>query len=125
MKSWHRIAEEFRRHGFLLDHDNGRTGMFGRYRDPKSSKMLNIQASWGDGWEHVSVSMPSRTPSWKDMQMVKDLFWPKEELAIQYHPASDCYVNYHPHCLHIWRPQDEDIPVPPTWMVGPISTQEN
>ena len=27
------------------------------------------------GWEHVSVSLPDRCPTWEEMCRVKDLFW--------------------------------------------------
>ena len=72
-----------------------------------------------EGWEHVSVSTTSRTPSWTEMCFVKDLFWLETECVIQYHPAMENYVNYHPYCLHMWRPLNQEIPLPPGWMVGP------
>ena len=27
-------------------------------------------------------------------------------------------VNQFQYCLHLWRPQDEILPIPPAWMVG-------
>ena len=78
-------------------------------------------ASDDGGWEHVSVSLPGRCPSWQEMCEVKSLFWDPEDCAIQFHPAAAEYVNCHPFCLHLWRPTG-GVPAamcPPTWMVGP------
>lgn len=74
---------------------------------------LTVIASWGGGWDHVSVSRPSRDPSWEEMCKVKDIFFEDEEEAFQFHPKKSEYVNLHPHCLHIWRSQEEEMPMPP------------
>ena len=71
------------------------------------------------GWEHVSVSIEHRTPNWREMSLVKDLFWGDEECVVQFHPPKSEYVNYHPNCLHLWRPMRMDIPLPPSELVGP------
>jgi hypothetical protein len=76
-----------------------------------------VVASDGFGFEHVSVSLQGRCPSWKEMCYVKDLFWGEEDVVIQYHPAKKDYVNMHPHVLHLWRPIDEIIPLPPVCLV--------
>lgn len=74
--------------------------------------------SWGNGWDHVSVSYSNRTPTWDEMCEIKDMFFNPDEAAVEYHPAEEQYVNNHPHCLHIWKPQGCTLPTPPTWMVG-------
>lgn len=79
---------------------------------------LGIIASWGLGWEHVSVSRRDATPSWAEMDHVKRLFWDDEEAAMQLHPPRSQWVNNHPYCLHLWRPIDTDIPLPPSVLVG-------
>lgn len=71
------------------------------------------------GWEHVSVSHANRAPTWLEMCTVKQLFWEDDEVVIQYHPARKDYVNFHPHCLHLWRPTRLKLPTPPTILVGP------
>jgi hypothetical protein len=76
-------------------------------------------ASWGHGWEHVSVANVHKTPSWEVMCCVKDLFWMGEEAVMQLHPPQRDYVNYHEHCLHLWRPLTGVIPLPPSELVGP------
>jgi len=72
-----------------------------------------------DGWEHVSISTPRRTPNWAEMCMVKNLFWGEEECVVQFHPPKSDYVNHHPHCLHQWKWLGGNFPTPPTYMVGP------
>lgn len=79
-----------------------------------------VIASDEGGWEHVSVSRQDRAPTWAEMCEVKDLFFLPEEVVVQYHPARSEYVNFHPNCLHLWRPVGQQMPTPPAWMVGPI-----
>lgn len=80
-------------------------------------------ASSGFGWEHVSVSMPHRCPTWAEMCFVKKLFWEPEDCVVQYHPPQSNYVNVHPYCLHLWRALDSQMPTPPHWMVGPLKRE--
>ena len=88
--------------------------------DPKICHCtLGIIVSDGMDWDHVSVSLPSRCPNWEEMCFVKDLFFEPEEPAMQLHPPKSDYVNYHQHCLHLWRPQAKRIPLPDSIMVGP------
>lgn len=53
------------------------------------------------------------------MCQVKAIFWDKDDVVMQLHPAESEYVNFHKYCLHLWRPIGIAIPVPPTYMVGP------
>ena len=77
-------------------------------------------SSDGAGWDHVSVSLtdPKKTPNWREMCYIKDLFFDEEETVIQYHPPKSEYVNVHQGCLHMWRPHDREIPLPDKDMVG-------
>lgn len=75
---------------------------------------LKIIASWGGGWDHVSISTWSKEcPNWQQMCFVKDIFWNDDEWVVQYHPAKSDYVNRTPNCLHLWKPQNEQLPKPP------------
>lgn len=95
----------------------GQSGDDGFAADSKTGN-LRIIASWGDGWEHVSVSHRSRTPTWEEMSAIAQHFWP-EDAAMQLHvPASD-HINVHPYCLHWWKPIGLNLPRPPSYMVGP------
>lgn len=93
-------------------------GMGGYYYDSISEKRLNFIFSYQLGWEHLSVSMPSKTPSWEQMCRMKAIFWNKDEACVEYHPKEEDYVNMHQHCLHIWRPTEEYLPTPPHILVG-------
>ena len=76
--------------------------------------------SWGLGWDHVSVAPRKRnyTPTWDDMCKLKDMFFYPEEAVVQYHPPQSLYVNNVENCLHLWRPQSADLPLPPTFLIG-------
>ena len=82
-------------------------------------KGLKIVISSGEGWEHVSVSRKSRTPSYEDMCWVKANFWGDEDTVMQLHVPKLDHVNCSEHCLHLWRPTDKEIPRPPSIFVGP------
>jgi hypothetical protein len=72
-------------------------------------------------WEHVSVSLAHRTPTWEEMAFVKDTFWEDEDTVVQFHPPKSVYVNCHPYVLHLWRNIAVPFPLPPTHFVGPLS----
>lgn len=78
---------------------------------------LAVIASKGDGWDHVSVSLPDRTPTWDQMDRVKRMFFEDHETAMQLHLPPAQHINVHPHCLHLWRPHNAPIPLPPEEMV--------
>lgn len=118
----HRIAERGRvRTGYYASRTaDGCTGAF-------EVGALCIIASDGTGWEedlppppweHVSVSLATRCPTWEEMALVKSWFWEPEELVIQLHPRESQYVNQHPYCLHLWRPVGVELPEPPPITVG-------
>jgi hypothetical protein len=65
------------------------------------------------GWEHVSVSLPKRTPTWEEMCYVKSLFFEPEECVIQFHPPESKYVNIASTCLHLWKKADGSFELPP------------
>ena len=98
------------------DRSMGNNGMF--LIPNKRGVVLTVVASNQGGWDHVSVSLPNMTPTWAMMCFVKDLFFEKDEVVIQYHPKEADYINHHKHCLHMWRPQYIPLPTPPTIMVG-------
>lgn len=76
---------------------------------------VNVIASDYRGWEHVSVSLPHRCPTWSEMEQVKRLFFQDDETCMQLHVAVTDHISVHPNCLHIWRPKAPvpEIPVPP------------
>ena len=91
----------------------------GAFELPNDGDPIRVIASSGNGWDHVSVSAKDRCPTWSEMDFVKRLFFHPQETAMQLHVAETNHINYHPYCLHIWRPKRTSIPLPPDWMVGP------
>ena len=90
----------------------------GWYEIPFEGRTLIVVSSLAMGWDHVSVSLKNRCPNWREMCHIKDLFWNDDEVVIQYHPAKKDYINNCATCLHLWKPQDQVVPTPPTIMVG-------
>ncbi len=77
-------------------------------------RRLNVLASNGSGWDHVSISRFDKTaPTWEEMCWVKDLFFEETEWVLQYHPAKEDYIDYGRNVLHLWKPQGIEIPKPP------------
>lgn len=76
-------------------------------------------ASDQEGWEHVSVSLRARCPTWDEMCFIKDVFWDDEETVVQFHPPKSEYVNHHKFCLHLWKQIDMAVVTPPSIFVGP------
>lgn len=64
-------------------------------------------------WEHVSVSLKTRTPTWAEMEWVRELFFADDELVLQFSVPRAQHINIHEHVLHLWRPIGVEIPLPP------------
>lgn len=69
---------------------------------------LRAIISCGQGWDHVSVSLSNRCPTWDEMDKIKRMFWKDDEVVMQLHVNSGSKINIHPFCLHLWRPQSRD-----------------
>jgi hypothetical protein len=104
---------------------------YGVFRIPfaRTGVSLHVIATDGDhraaglpaeyAWEHVSVSLPGRTPNWPEMDFIKDLFWRADETVMQLHVPKSEHKNLHAYCLHLWRPVNAIIPRPPNDTVAP------
>jgi hypothetical protein len=92
---------------------DGNNGAFKIPSPVRDQDILYVVASDRGGWDHCSVSLQMRTPIWKELCFIKDLFWGPEEIVIQYHPAASEYINQHYFVLHLWKPQFMTLPVPP------------
>ena len=105
---------------------NFRDGNNGLFIFSKFGIYINCIVSDGLGWEHVSVSlgtrgnkrMIKRCPTWREMCFIKEMFWSPEDAVIQVHPAKSKHVNFHPYCLHLWRPIGLGMVLPPSELVG-------
>ncbi|MGA4583893.1 DUF7694 domain-containing protein [Enterobacter hormaechei] len=98
--------------------EDGNNGLFVIPRGNGSKQSLTVIVSDGGDWEHVSVSMKDRMPTWEDMDYIKGLFWDPTEAVMQLHVPKARHINNHPFCLHLWRPAAGGIPMPPQFMVG-------
>lgn len=85
---------------------------------PPTNRLLNVIASNGEGWEHVSVSTTKRCPNWTEMEFIKRIFFEADETVMQLHVPAEDHINLHPNCLHLWRPIGVEIPRPPAKMVA-------
>ena len=122
MKNLHTLDEYRVPHLGLMGNERN-----GKFIIPTENGRQNflIIASAEMGWDHVSVSLITsdrsaevdRCPKWSEMCYVKDLFFDEDEVVMQLHPAKKDYVNCHNYTLHLWKPQEQEIPCPPTYMV--------
>jgi hypothetical protein len=68
-------------------------------------------------WEHVSVTGLKKgkphTPTWEEMCYIKKLFFDDDDCVMQLHPPASDHINIHNNCLHLWRPVNQEIPMPP------------
>ncbi len=87
---------------------------------PVGMFLLQIIASNGGGWDHVSVSVKEldghqveRCPTWAEMSIAHRLCFNEIEYAMQLHVPPHKHVNNHPFVLHLWRPHCAPLPVPP------------
>lgn len=69
---------------------------------------LRCVAACGQGWDHVSVSLDCRCPTWAEMDAVKRMFWHDHEVVMQLHINDERKVNTYQYVLHLWRPQTKE-----------------
>ena len=104
---------------YYSDSSFGNNGAFAILLKTKAgTRKFTLLASDGAAFEHVSVSLPDRCPTWGEMCKFKDMFWDDDDCVMQLHPPKSEYVNNHPYCLHLWRPIGQDIPQPNHELVG-------
>lgn len=78
------------------------------------AETFNEEIGGADGWDHVSVSLERRCPTWDEMCWIKELFFDDTECVVQYHPSKSDYINEHPFVLHLWKPGNGVVmPMPP------------
>jgi len=100
---------------------------WGMFLIPRDGYNIRVIATDGDykaaglgpeyAWEHVSVSLVDRCPTWEEMSFIKDLFFESDECVMQLHVPKKDHKNLHPFCLHLWRPLLVEIPRPPSGAV--------
>ena len=102
----------------------------GAFRIPRASGFrkiwLRIIASRGDPeaadegekWDHVSVSLADRCPTWDEMEYVKRLFFKADETAFQLHVPGRAHINNDPIACISGGRWIAEIPQPPGELVG-------
>ena len=96
-------------------------GMMGVFHIPHNGETFTVvvnDSRVDNKWEHVSVSLNRRCPTWEEMCYIKSLFWEEEETVIQFHPKKSQYRNLHPYCLHMWRDVTKEHELPPAIYVA-------
>ena len=107
MRISHLHLEDYRKKHPVLGAGEGLWGYFEVRTAGGKLRIISSGAATGnEEWEHVSVSLPNRTPTWAEMSLVKRLFWTDEETVVQFFPQKSAYVNDHKHCLHMWKHRD-------------------
>ena len=94
----------------VKDYDPARDGCFVFNH---GGAQLHVIASSGGGWDHVSVSLADRCPTWLEMEAIARLLFRDGEVAMQLHVPAKDHINEHPFVLHWWRPRLKRIPLPP------------
>lgn len=91
----------------------------GCFRFQREGLELRVIASAGQGWDHLSVSMENRCPTWDEMEHVRKRFALPHEVWLQFGLPERDHINCHPYCLHWWRPLHREVKLPPPLFVGP------
>lgn len=112
-----RVPEKYRVTTGIMGSDSS-YGNVGAFYVPIDDELFVVIASNEKNWEHVSISLKDRCPTWDEMCKIKDMFWDDEDAVYQIHPPKSEYVNLHPNCLHLWRSINEKMPRPPKYLVG-------
>lgn len=69
-------------------------------------RTLRILESYDKGCHHLSVSHPSRVPTWQEMEKIyKELGKDNPQMAMIL-PPKEQYVNVHDNCLHLFAIED-------------------
>lgn len=118
MKDIQTILQDKRIAKVLRNVSNGKAIQLKLMLNTQYDKQSCVKFTKAMGWEHLSVSFDDMLPDWNYMQEMKEMFWKDDEECFQLHPKKENYINNHNYCLHIWRPLEQQIPIPPTILVG-------
>jgi hypothetical protein len=109
----------------LYETKPGEEGLGGAFLVPHKRLWFRVIASSGydqkeKEWrfDHISISLKNRCPTWDEMEYMKNLFFEPWEVCYQLHVTNENHINVHPYCLHIWRHCDIEVPLPPKEMIG-------
>lgn len=116
------IADKYRTsHPMMPDTEFGDSFGYFEFQVESSGETMRIISSGiqpRGGWEHVSVSLWNRCPTWEEMSLVKSLFWDDGETVIQFHPPKSKHINFHQFCLHLWSMTGHAFELPPSNLIA-------
>lgn len=72
---------------------------------------LNVLIAQEAGRWHLSISTPTRYPTWDEIADARYALLPDSLEVAMLLPPRAHYVNLHPYCLHLWEIRDEGIPI--------------
>lgn len=55
---------------------------------------------------HMSISHPTRYPTWDEIKEARYKFVPDNKFMVMVLPPKANYVNVHPFCFHLWESND-------------------
>lgn len=99
--------------GWDLIEEHGDGGKFIRKRDHLMVIVDSGCEQMGDDrlWYHLSVSTPTKVPTYDQLKEVKEVFL-GDRYACMVFPPKRFFVNQHPYVLHLWSTNDEQWPLP-------------
>ena len=68
---------------------------------------IKIMQSIDDGLHHISLSHPSRLPTWEEVKEVREKVGDPKKFYVMVLPPKEYYVNLHPYCFHLWEVTSE------------------
>ncbi len=123
-KSPNTLVEKYRRSKAGLLSSSVLNGNNGIFVIPRNGVRLLCVVSDQLGWDHISVTVKTkkmtqikRCPTWDELSFLKDLFFEPEEVVVQLHVPDADHISVHDYCLHLWRKQGQEHPLPPSLMV--------
>lgn len=66
-------------------------------------KQCIIIVSVDNGKYHLSISHPSRLPTYDELKNARYKYTPNHLYMAQIFPPKDEFVNLHKYCLHLWQ----------------------
>src|SRR3954471_20369720 len=52
---------------------------------------------------HISMSYPDHDPTWEEIKVLREAFFPMDTDVAMILPRMADFVNVHPHCFHLWQ----------------------
>lgn len=77
---------------------------FNTYRDGECRILVSID----DGRWHLSITHPTRYPTWDEIKKARYDYCPDDVEMAHILPPLEYYVNVHPNCFHLWEIQDKE-----------------